>query len=250
MHNKKLFSSLWVALALLFAACHTQYQPARLEPKTIKVDKKEAQANEEAVQLIAPYKKSLDSLMNVKLAVAGEEFKKESPEGSMGNLVCDELMEYAKAKGYAPHLCVMNNGGLRIPVIYKGEVSVRTVYELMPFENRLLLIKISAEKFQLLTKAIAEAGGVPLSGIRMEIQNKAVASLSIQGKEWSSDQSYWILTSDYLANGGDNSEALKNPLEVIDLNILIRDALIARFKLAGEANKPLMPIIDGRVTKK
>jgi 2',3'-cyclic-nucleotide 2'-phosphodiesterase (5'-nucleotidase family) len=143
----------------------------------------------------------------------------------------------------------MNNGGLRIPVIYKGAITVRTIYELMPFENQLLLLKIKGSKFKELTQMIAASGGVPVSGINLVIQDKEIQTLLVQGKPFDEQKDYWVLTSDYLANGGDKYDALKNPIERVDLNKLIRDALIEMLDKMDTDGAHLIPIIDGRIRK-
>ena len=60
------------------------------------------------------------------------------------------------------------------------------------------------------------------------------------------DTVYTILTSDYLANGGDNFSFLKNSIELKFLNLKIRDALIEYCKLLTSQNKTLKPYTDDR----
>jgi 2',3'-cyclic-nucleotide 2'-phosphodiesterase (5'-nucleotidase family) len=236
-------------LLILFSACHSQLQVASVDSSYYKIHKDSIKPDVDVLQTIAPYKAKLDSLMNVELILSEGEFKKAQPEGSLGNLVCDVLMQFAKNKNYQADLCLLNNGGLRIPVIYKGPVSVRTVYELMPFENQLLMVKISGKQFYELMKMIAASGGAPVAGIEMVIQDSNIQTLLVQGKPFDEAKTYWVLTSDYLANGGDKYEALKNPIEKIDLKKLIRDALIEMFDKMDTDGAHLIPITDGRIRK-
>lgn len=237
-------------LSVAVWACKAPQQVQSLQAKHYKVSKDSLTADSKVTAMIAPYKTRLDSLMNVDIIYAEGEFRKDQPEGSLGNMVCDVLMLYAKKQGYSPDLCLMNNGGLRIPVIYKGAVSVRTIYELMPFENQLLLLKIRGNKMQELLETIAATGGAPVAGIKMEIDNRSISKVTIQGKPLDVSKDYWVLTSDYLANGGDKADALKNPLEVKDLNKLIRDVLIETLDAMDTEGAHLVPITDGRISKK
>jgi 2',3'-cyclic-nucleotide 2'-phosphodiesterase (5'-nucleotidase family) len=164
-------------------------------------------------------------------------------------MVCDVLMQYARSKNLQADLCLMNNGGLRIPVIYKGQVSVRTVYELMPFENQLVLVKIKGSKFKELMQMLASSGGAPVAGINLLIQDNAIQSLLVQGQPFDEQKEYRVLTSDYLANGGDKYDALKNPIERIDLNLLLRDVLIETLYKMDTDGAHLIPVIDGRIRK-
>jgi 2',3'-cyclic-nucleotide 2'-phosphodiesterase (5'-nucleotidase family) len=247
--NMKL-KNLFLFLSIAVLACQAPKQVQSLQATHYSVSKDSIAADPAVTAMIAPYKTRLDSLMNVDIIYAEGEFRKDQPEGSLGNMVCDVLMRYAKKQGYSPDLCLMNNGGLRIPVIYKGSVSVRTIYELMPFENQLLLLKIKGSKMQELLETIAATGGAPVAGIKMEIDNRSISSLTIQGKPFDVSKEYWVLTSDYLANGGDKADALKDPLEVKDFNKLIRDVLIETLAAMDTEGAHLVPITDGRISKK
>jgi 2',3'-cyclic-nucleotide 2'-phosphodiesterase (5'-nucleotidase family) len=181
--------------------------------------------------------------------VASEDLRKEQPEGSLGNMVCDVLMRYAKEKGVKPDFCLLNNGGLRIPTIYKGDIFVRTIYELMPFDNQLVLLKVKGSKCAELFELIAQSNGVPVSGLQMTIADGKPTQVKIQQNDFDVNKDYWVLTSDYLANGGDKANALKDPTEWKDLSIKIRDVLIVQLKEMYYSGETLQAIKDGRITK-
>jgi len=164
-------------------------------------------------------------------------------------MVCDLLMKYSIRKGNHPDFCILNNGGLRVPTIYAGSVYIRTIYELMPFDNQLVMLKIKGSKCVELFNLIAQNNGVPVSGLRMLIQNNQASNVLVQGNSFDTNKDYWVLTSDYLANGGDNAEALKNPIETIDLKEKIRDVLIAQMKEMYYNGETLQATKDGRITK-
>ena len=236
-------------IVLFTAACGSQKQVASVKSEFYRIRKDSLVADEKVLATIAPYKVKLDSSMNVELILAEGDFSKEQPEGSLGNMVCDVLMQFAKNKNLQADLCLMNNGGLRIPIVYKGQITVRTIYELMPFENQLLLLKIKGSKFKELMQMVAASGGVPVAGINLVIQNKEIQTLLVQGKPFDEQKDYWVLTSDYLANGGDKYDALKNPIERIDLNLLLRNVLIETLYKMDTDGAHLIPVIDGRIRK-
>jgi 2',3'-cyclic-nucleotide 2'-phosphodiesterase (5'-nucleotidase family) len=71
------------------------------------------------------------------IATAPTEISRAKPEGRLGNLTADAMLARANAEhSDSIHMAITNNGGLRIP-IGPGDITVGTVYELMPFENRL-----------------------------------------------------------------------------------------------------------------
>ncbi len=237
-------------LLMCLASCHSQLQVQKTQNQNIKMISDSFPIwDQKAIEMIKPYKIKLDSSMNVVINEAPVELKKELPEGSLGNMVCDMLMDYALAHGQKPDFCVMNQGGLRIPTIYKGPVYVRTIYELLPFENQLVLLKVSGKNCRLLFNLIVQIGGTPESGFQMTIKGDTLSGLQINHIDFDEAKDYLVLTSDYLANGGDNVVPLKNPLQMIDLNIKIRDALFIQIKRMNSAGKQLFYKKDGRIIK-
>jgi 2',3'-cyclic-nucleotide 2'-phosphodiesterase (5'-nucleotidase family) len=68
-------------------------------------------------------------------------------------------------------------GGLRTE-IPAGSITVRNIYELMPFENELVILWIKGDKLIQLFQFFASVGGEGVSGIRMKVKNgKAVQIL-------------------------------------------------------------------------
>ncbi len=244
-------SSRFLLPLLLFAACHSSLQVKEQTQKNVKL-KADSLLKEDAaiVKMIAPYKVKLDSQMNNRIMIASADLKKETPEGALGNMVCDVLMRYAKANKVTVDFCVLNNGGLRIPVIYKGDITVRTIYELMPFDNNLVVLKLSGQKCLELFATIAQFDGVPVAGLRLQIEENQATQVTVNGVVFDPSKDYYVLTSDYLASGGDKAEALKNPIEYKDLQIKLRDALILQMKEMYYDGETLQAIKDGRITKK
>lgn len=240
-----------LCLSVMLAACSPQMQVSSEKHKQNKVDGDSLGAADGRInEMIGPYKNKLDSQMNIRVMIASEDIKKGNPEGAMGNMVCDLLMRYKDHQKLQADFCVLNNGGLRIPVIYKGDVTVRTVFELMPFDNQLVLIRLKGSKCLELFQMIAAAEGVPVAGLRMVIEDGKATQVQIGGKDFNPDMDYWVLTSDYLANGGDKADAMKNPLERKDLKVLLRDVLIAEMKNGFYDGETLQAVMDGRITKK
>ena len=83
------------------------------------------------VNIINPYKNQLDKEMNMVICFTKSELKKGKPESKLGNFVCD--LSLLKADGMAD-ICIFNNGGLR-NIIASGDITVRDIYKVMPFEK-------------------------------------------------------------------------------------------------------------------
>lgn len=211
--------------------------------------------NNKAAQLIKPYKEKLDAEMNEVLVISSEEFPKErgKAQTKLGNLVADLSLEVAQ-KMYADSIdfCLLNFGGLRTS-LPKGEITRGKIFELMPFENELVVVTIDSIAFAKLTHYIFEVGGQPISkGITM------VDYLDTHGHAWEyhilinenkyrENNEFKILTSDYLANGGDNMTFFANPIKYEKVGIKLRDAIIQYCKEQHQQGKQLKGVIDNRL---
>ncbi len=211
------------------------------------------ESDSSGLSFINLYRDSLQKNMNTVLAHSRYYMTKELPEGVLGNYCADaclrEVNRVCQEKGYpAPQLLLLNHGGLRAS-LPAGNITTGNVYEVMPFENELVLITISAYDLDSLVQYIASKGGAPVSGIRFNIRNKKGEDILIQGKNIRPDQEYHVATSDYMANGGDGFVIFKKYPERKSLSLKVRDALINDLKLHGMGKDTLSITKDGRITK-
>jgi 2',3'-cyclic-nucleotide 2'-phosphodiesterase (5'-nucleotidase family) len=200
---------------------------------------------------ILPYKKEMDGKMNSVVGTTEQALTKEQPEGLLGNFVADCL--FKKCKNYLGkdslqlNAIILNNGGLRTSWP-QGEITVGKVFELMPFDNELVMVEISGSKMMEMLNFIAEKGGIPVSGIRMTIDNAKAKDIRVNGNEIDVKKNYFIISSDYLANGGDKYDFFKNPVSFRPLKKLIRDAIIEYCKEETAKGRTLNTTLDGRIS--
>lgn len=173
--------------------------------------------------IITPYQNGIESQMNEVLCVSEMEMKKGRPESLLGNFVTDLCLNYADA-----HVCVMNTGGLR-STLQKGNITRGDIYTLMPFENELVVLELDSESFKELVDYITKRGGEPFSGMTLKASSKGYDIEEVSGMEdffdFNKGDKIRVLTSDYLANGGDKMWFFKDK-EQIKVGIKLRDAII------------------------
>jgi 2',3'-cyclic-nucleotide 2'-phosphodiesterase (5'-nucleotidase family) len=122
-------------------------------------------------------------------------------------------------------MCILNNGGLRT-ALPKGEITRGKIFELMPFENELTVITLTGSNAMRMFEYLAGSGGAPVAGIKMGIDNGKPVHVYLGTESFDSLKTYRVVTSDYLANGGDKYSFFKQPLAREDLGIKVRDAII------------------------
>lgn len=200
---------------------------------------------------ILPYKKEMDGKMNEVIGKTERPFTKEQPESLLGNFVSDCL--FSQCKNYLGkdsaqlNAIILNNGGLRTS-LPKGEITVGKIFELMPFDNELVMVELTGSKTLEMLNFIAEKGGIPVSGITMKIENSKAKDIKINGKDFDTNRTYCVISSDYLANGGDKYDFFKNPLSMRPMKKLIRDAIIDYCKKETANGRTLNTSLDGRIS--
>lgn len=205
-----------------------------------------------ALAFIEPYRDSLNKNMNFPLVYATQALTKELPEGNLGNYCADASFRQAIIKCNQlnlemPDFCFLNHGGLRAS-LPQGIITVGNVFELMPFENELVYLKVSSATVDSILNWIAIKGGAPIAGIKFQINNKKAEQVIIQNQLKKNEFQYKIITSDYLANGGDGLYFLKQE-KPISLGIKVRDAFIQDLQNIGSRKDSLAVQKDGRLIK-
>ncbi|CAN5538578.1 5'-nucleotidase [soil metagenome] len=198
-------------------------------------------------KMVDPYRVQLSKTMSETLAISAQMLTKETPEGLLGNFAADACASVIKASGkYTVDFTVLNNGGLRTS-LPSGSLILSNIFELMPFENELVILTLDGKTTGELLNYIAAKGGVPVSGIRMKINDKKVISAEIGENKYDSTATYNILTSDYLAGGGDNMNFLLSTKKKEITNIKVRDAMIQYLHDLSKKGEPLVVVKDGRI---
>ncbi len=194
-----------------------------------------------------PYKQRLDSSMNDVIAVAETEIARAKPEGKLNNLMADAMAEIARQNQIKFDMAYTNYGGLRL-AIPQGKIPLYKIYELMPFENRLVSVTFKGSDMQLFLDYIAEMGGDPVSGIRCKIKDKKAIDIFINGEPFNNNKEYVVLTSDYMANQGDGAYIFAKAYNRQEYQIKLRDTILDYLKQQTQAGKTINPQLDGRIT--
>jgi 2',3'-cyclic-nucleotide 2'-phosphodiesterase (5'-nucleotidase family) len=207
-------------VAIFIIACSPSYNLQSHHDEVIEV---QAPVDSTVLAIITPYQNGIESQMNEVLCVSEMEMNKGKPESLLGNFVTDLCLNYADA-----HVCVMNTGGLRSS-LPKGNITRGDIYTLMPFENELVVLELDIESFKGLVDYITKRGGEPFSGMTLKASSKGYDIEEVSRMEdyfdFNKGNKIRVLTSDYLANGGDKMWFFKDK-EQNKVGIKLRDAII------------------------
>ena len=202
---------------------------------------------------IRPYRNRVNEVLDSTLAYAPFVISKSDGtyNSSEGNLLADILVQEAapifkNRTGNTIDFGLLNHGGIRSS-ISKGNVTARTAYEVMPFENMIVVAELNGTAIrELVYHIINSKRPQPISGIQIQLNSDdSLKSVSIQGKPFDENKSYFVATVDYLLQGGGNMDFLNNPLSVTELDYRFRNAMIDYFK----KNDTIKAAVDDRFMK-
>jgi 2',3'-cyclic-nucleotide 2'-phosphodiesterase (5'-nucleotidase family) len=175
--------------------------------------------------LIAPYKAQKDSAMNIIVGQATETMEVAKPESSLTRLIADVLLAEARKVDPEVHMAVTNIGGIRRP-LFQGNITIGDVYEILPFDNSLLILEYKGETIIELANAIATKGGESISGIKLDIHDGKASNILINNQPINPERIYKVVTTDYLSWGNDQLAPLANHIQSTPLNLMMRDAML------------------------
>ena len=206
-------------------------------------------AKKDSVMLafLSGYRDSVTKSMGSVIGFSTTGLSKHQPESGLGNFMTDAIKTIGE-QVFGQHIdaAFVNYGGVR-SYLPKGNITIGNIFELMPFDNALVLQRVKGDSLLSLLNHIAAKNGWPESGITMGIKEKKAVNILIGGKPLSTDSIYTIANSDYIANGGDDTNMLK-VFPQQKKGYLIRDGLIAYVKKMTEQGKPIDAKIEKRIT--
>ncbi len=176
-------------------------------------------------------------------------------ESVLGQLLADLMRSGAsRVVGQPVDLAVQNGGGLRndLPA---GPLVYTHVFEVMPFDNRLAVVRLTgAQLVELFRRNAAGSHGVLVpSGMRVSARcNGPNLEISLQrenGEAIVMDRKYAVALSDFLASGGDNFGGLvpSQQEQATSPNITMYDDVVLRDLVLEELQRYRGPLLNGEI---
>jgi 2',3'-cyclic-nucleotide 2'-phosphodiesterase (5'-nucleotidase family) len=237
-------------------ATKPQTSPADAKPHVTETVVDGNIADDPAVNnMLAAYSPRVRELDTVIGKLQGELKKGSAGAGSLGNFVADGMRQQAALKTVKPvTVALVNGSGLRRNNVAEGELRIRDIFELLPFENALVTIDLNGQQLKRLLDGVVSSG-LAQSGARIIYKTTAekkneTESVKLLGKNGEVDidpaGTYTVVTIDYLYNVGGDRYAVLREGTMKPLGMTLRDALIAYVKSETAAGRDIKSNLDGR----
>jgi 2',3'-cyclic-nucleotide 2'-phosphodiesterase (5'-nucleotidase family) len=223
-------------ISLIFS-CENSKQLVNINAEN-RIIAEELPSNKDIEAVIDPYKINLDKSMTKILSYSTDTYSKNDGNynTAIGNLMADAIMElsnpiFKSRTGKNLDMVLLNHGGIR-SVLSKGNITTRTAYSLMPFENSVIVVALKGTVIMEMTSYLKEFGKPhPISGLELVLNSdNTYNTILIGGEPVEMEKTYHVATNDYLYKGGDQMYFLKKSDTLYDLNYKIRTVLIDYFK--------------------
>lgn len=193
-----------------------------------------------AAAILDPYRHQVDSILGLKVGYAATPLVKE--DWGLTNFVTDFVgYRGAQVCGRKIDLALMNRGGIRCDMP-AGSVTQGLLMQMLPFDNRVVVIQLSGRDLLEAFDVMASRGGDGVSR-NVEAEFDPVAwkctGVRIDGEPVDPDKIYTVATIDYLALGGDFLRSLKNGKEIARSGNILYDDFIEYFKTGPMKRKKI-----------
>ncbi len=235
----------------LFLNCKSKkHHLSKISVSQISIDNS-LEPNADVENFIKPYRDYINTELDSILTYSANTYSKTDGflNTAIGNYMADVVYDQANPifktwSGHEIDMVLLNHGGIRA-IVPQGPISARHAYELMPFENTIVIVALKGSQVNNLTTYLAKNKiAHPISKLQLILNaNFNIIEAKIKGRTVNPKKTYYVATSDYLLNGGDNMTFFKAHDTVYETRYKIRNALIDNFKKVDTIN----PEIDLRL---
>jgi len=194
-------------------------------------------------------------------------------ESQLGNWMADVVKTTAKAD-----VGMVNNGGIRLSPIPAGDITVGTIFNIMPFDNIVTTVTMTGAQLKVLfEQAVADTTGkgLQISGVKFVYDSSkptykqavvaadgSITTPEVPGQRVTSiiresdnsvlkdTDTLLVAAPDFVATGGDNFTEFTVPAikaTYVDSHVLVRDALTADVTAKGKITVTMNNRVDNQV---
>ena len=200
---KYLIKTLFFISFIIFTSCNKYAEKYNYNYERIEIDsfyKKDSLFE----SFITPFRENIEKDLYTPYAYSVKNYNKKDGElnTAIGNMMADAVYKlsnpiFKSLTGENIDMVLLNYGGIRSSISI-GNINKKTAYNIMPFENDVVVTKQKSET---------------------KVNNKLIRNTEY----------YNVATSNFLLNGGDKMDFFSNSIKNTKLNYKIRDLLIDYF---------------------
>jgi 2',3'-cyclic-nucleotide 2'-phosphodiesterase (5'-nucleotidase family) len=226
-----------LSFLLLIFSCQSSHV-SKIEGQRLTIDENFS-TNQDIENFIKPYRERINKTLDSVISYAPETYSKSDGDynTAIGNLMADAVYSegnpiFKQRTGNSIDFVLLNQGGIR-SIISKGNITSRTAYQVMPFDNSVVVAILKGGQVNDMFTYLSESKRAhPLSSqVQLTLDKDfKISSATVNGEPIDPSRTYYVATNDYLYNGGDNMTFFHPNDGLVVLDYKIRNVLIDHFK--------------------
>ena len=188
--------------------------------------------DKEILSIISDWKNKVERGFDDVIAYTKYDLRRGDPESNLGDLICDALLHR-----YNADVSFQNSGGIRAE-IKKGNITVRDIFNVLPFDNNIYLLKMTGAEITEALEVSVEGshGNLQVAGIEMVYDPKfpkfkRVVDSKINGAPIEKNKVYTVVTNSYITESDGSTYAVfKGAGSMVDTFDVLRDVVIDYLK--------------------
>ena len=223
-------------LISLSSSCKQEIHLIKIEGKRIEITDT-LPSNQAIEDYINPFREHIENDLDSILAYSVDTYSKTDGHlnTAIGNFMADAVFELSNPvfnfrTGKDLDMVLLNHGGIRA-ILSKGNITSRTAYEIMPFDNSVVVAELKGIYINELISYLQNAKQAhPISNLNIKLDsNFKLIEATINKETIDVNRTYYVATSDFLFNGGDRMTFFKKSDSLYNLDYKIRNLLIDYF---------------------
>jgi 5'-nucleotidase/UDP-sugar diphosphatase len=205
----------------------------------------EINEDQRLLELLQPYAAKVDGILSEVIGTAEALFPQgnvRKEETALGNLIADSMLW--QTKNLNTDFAIQNGGGIRAD-LPAGTITKKTIYEILPFDNTVVVVSIKGSDLLPLFDFMATTPGKGAFPQVSEGTSFTINTITgkcedilINGAPIDPDRIYRIATNSFLAVGGDGYQAFEKAVDCYDTSVFQMDACIEYLIQLGGKVKP------------
>ncbi|MEA3495727.1 MAG: bifunctional UDP-sugar hydrolase/5'-nucleotidase [Bacteroidota bacterium] len=210
--------------------------------KLIEVVSDKIKPSADVKKVVDKWENKVAEKMDIVIGKLQSDWVKGGVESNIGNWLSDAMKNKTNSD-----IAFTNNGGIR-KNLSAGDIKIRDIWEIAPFENTLVTFEITGKELLNLVNFIIEKNSsVQQSGMKIIVDKKTdkVIEVSVNGAKIDANKKYEIVTNNYVFDHLDKYFGItvenSNQTDLIDRNVFIE---------AVKKQKVIDSKIEGRIVFK
>lgn len=223
----------------------------RYEYNTILLDSTYTNQDPKMKKKIDGLEKKMSKEMDIVIGYCPRTLSSFFPSSPLSNLLTDMLYDFSndynmQSNGLPVDFSILNFGGIR-NIIPEGDVTIETIYKVLPFDNSLAIVTMKGEEITKMLHRFNDKKNQPYSkNLYIYYSNGKPFKILINGEKIVNDRLYRIATVDFIAKGGDG---IMKDIVIEEVNYtkeLLRDIVIKSIKKLTDEGKQVIGTPDHR----